>query len=78
MSYFQFVIKYVCVCVCVYTHVYIYGLSRWLILVVKSLTANAGDMDWFWGQEDPLKEEMSTYSIIFAWRIQWTEEQGRL
>ena len=30
----------------------------------------------FLGQEDLLKEEMATYSSIFAWRIQWTEEPG--
>ena len=30
------------------------------------------------GQEDPLEEEMATYSSILAWRIPWTEEPGRL
>ena len=30
------------------------------------------------GQEDPLQEEMATHSSIFAWRIPWTEEVGRL
>ena len=29
-------------------------------------------------QEDPLEEEMATYSSIRAWRIPWTEEAGRL
>ena len=29
-------------------------------------------------QEDPLEEEMATYSSILAWRIQWTEEPGGL
>ena len=28
--------------------------------------------------EDPLEEEMATYSSILAWRILWTEETGRL
>ena len=28
--------------------------------------------------EDPLEEEMATYSSIFARRIPWTEEPGRL
>ena len=28
------------------------------------------------GQEDPLEEEMATYSSILAWRISWTEEPG--
>ena len=30
------------------------------------------------GQEDPLKEDMVTYSSILAWRIPWTEEPGGL
>ena len=30
------------------------------------------------GQEDPLEEEMASQSSIFAWRIPWTEEPGRL
>ena len=30
------------------------------------------------GQEDPLEEEMATYSSILAWKIPWTEETGRL
>ena len=29
------------------------------------------------GQED-LEKEMATYSSIFAWKIPWTEEPGRL
>ena len=32
----------------------------------------------FLGQEDPLEKEMATHSSIFAWRIPWTEEPGRL
>ena len=31
-----------------------------------------------WGQEDPLEEGLATYSSIFAWRILWTEDRGRL
>jgi len=30
------------------------------------------------GQEDPLEKEMTTHSSIFASRIPWTEETGRL
>ena len=30
------------------------------------------------GWEDPLEKGMATHSNIFAWRIQWTEEPGRL
>ena len=31
---------------------------------------------WFWslGQEDPMKKEMATHSIILAWETLWTEE----
>ena len=28
--------------------------------------------------EDPLKKGMATLSSIFAWRILWTEDPGRL
>ena len=30
------------------------------------------------GQEDPLKEGMTTHSGILSWRIQWTEDPGSL
>ena len=30
------------------------------------------------GQEDPLEEEMATYSSILDWRILWTEESDGL
>ena len=30
------------------------------------------------GWEDPLEEEMATYSSILAWEIPWTEEPGGL
>ena len=30
------------------------------------------------GQEDPPEKEMATHSSIFAWKIPWTEEPGRL
>ena len=30
------------------------------------------------GWEDPLEKEMATHSTILAWRIQWTEDPGRL
>ena len=28
--------------------------------------------------EDPLEKEMTTHSIILAWKIPWTEEPHRL
>ena len=30
------------------------------------------------GQEDLLEEEIAIHSSIFAWRIPWAEEPGRL
>ena len=30
------------------------------------------------GWEDPLEEGMATHLNIFAWKIPWTEEPGRL
>ena len=33
---------------------------------------------WSQGWEDPLEEGMASHSSILAWRIQWTEEPGRL
>ena len=33
---------------------------------------------WSLHQEDPLEKEMATHSSILPWRIQWTEEPGRL
>ena len=29
-------------------------------------------------QEDPLEEEVATYSSILVWEIPWTEEPGGL
>ena len=48
------------------------GLLWWLS--GKESACNAGDL----GQEDPLEEEMATYSSILAWEIPWTEEPGGL
>ena len=45
--------------------------------MVKNLPANAGDVRYA-GWEDPLEKEMATPSSIFAWKIPWTEEPGRL
>ena len=52
-----------------------------LVLVVKNLPVNTGDLrdvgsvlDW----EDPLEKQMATHSSILAWKISWTEEYGRL
>ena len=43
--------------------------------------ANEGDIEMrvpSLGKENPLEEDMATYSSILAWRIVWTEEAGRL
>ena len=45
--------------------------------VIKKLPADAGVQETqvpSLGQEDPLEEEMATYSSILAWKIPWTEE----
>ena len=52
-----------------------------MVIVVKNPVANAGDTreeGSILGQEDPLEEGMPTHSSIFAWKIPWTEEPGRL
>ena len=46
-------------------------------LVVKNLSANAGDVRDT-DSEDPLEEGMATHSSILVWRISWTEEPGGL
>jgi len=46
--------------------------------VGKESACNAGDSGLILGREDPLEKEMATHSSIFAWRIPWTEEHGRL
>ena len=52
-----------------------------VVLVVKKLPANAGDIrdtGLILDREDALEEVMATYSSIVAWRIPWTKEPGRL
>ena len=45
---------------------------------VQNLPAVQETQVRFLGQEDPLEKEMAIHSNIFAWRIPWTEEPGRL
>ena len=40
-----------------------------VVLVVKNLPANAGDLGSIPGWEDPWEKEMANYSSILAWRI---------
>ena len=49
--------------------------------VVKNLPANAGntrDVGSIPESGRSLEEEMATHSSILAWKIQWTEEPGKL
>ena len=46
--------------------------------MVKNLPAVQETQVQSLGMEDPLEKEMATHSSIFAWRIPWTEEPGRL
>ena len=53
--------------------------------MLKNLPANAGDTRdvsipgvCSLGGEDLMEEEMATHSSILAWKIQWTEEPGKL
>ena len=46
--------------------------------MVKSLPALQETCLRSLGREDPLENEMATYSSILAWKIPWTEEPGRL
>ena len=48
----------------------------------KESACNAGDLREIWVQfldwEDPLEKEMAIHSKTHSWKIQWTEEPGRL
>ena len=55
-----------------HTHIYMVALS------VESLPAMQETRVQSLGKEDPLEKGMATHSSIFAWRIPWTEELGRL
>ena len=46
--------------------------------VIKTLLATQVRWVQTLGQEDPLEEEMATYSSILAWEIPWTEEPSGL
>ena len=44
----------------------------------KEFACNTGDPGSFLGQENPLGKRMTTHSSIFAWRILWKQESGRV
>ena len=58
------------------------GRPIWIMFgfpcVVKNLPAMQETRFNPWVQEDPLEKGMTTPSSIFAWRMPWTEEPGRL
>ena len=50
-------------------------------VVKENPPATAGDAETqvrFLGREDPLEEEMATYSSSLAWEMPWTEEPSEL
>ena len=56
-----------------------FGLPWWLSSKESACSAgDMGDVVRSLGLEDPLEEEMATYSNTLAWKIPWTEEPGRL
>ena len=62
-------------------NLFTFTFPLWAFLVdqmVKNLPVTpetqVKSLDW----EDPLKNEMATYSIILAWRMPWPEEPGGL
>ena len=50
--------------------------------LVAQMVKNPPAMQEAWvrslGQEDSLEKDIATHSSVFAWRIPWTEEPGRL
>ena len=58
----------VCVCVCVCTG------HKESTCQCRTQKEQVWSLDW----EYPLEKEMSIHSSIFAWKIPWTEEPGRL
>ena len=69
--------EFICVCACVW--------ASQVVLVVRNPSAYEGDIRdeglilfKGLGCEDLLEEGMTTHSSMLAWRIQCTEEPGRL
>ena len=70
-----------CTCLHIFMHKYIDTWASQLVLALKNLPANVGDIrDTVLSlcQYDPLEKEMTTHSSVLAWRIPWTEEPGGL
>ena len=63
----------------VLTDVLIHNIWAFLVAqTVMNLPAMQETQVQFLEQEDPRENGMATCSSIPAWRIQWTEEPGRL
>ena len=54
------------------------NMASFIAQLVKNLPAMQETWVQSLGWEDPLEKEMASHSSIFAWRIPWTEEPGRL
>ena len=79
--YFVYECLYLSYISCLWLIWFIYSYYVWVSLVaqtMKSLPAMKKTWVRALGWEDPLDNEMSTYSSILAWRIPWTEEPGGL
>ena len=64
-----------------YVLIYVLIYNIWAFLVaqtVKNLPAMQESGVRILGWEDPQEKGMATCSSIPAWRIEWTEEPGRL
>ena len=72
------IFHYVCVCVCVYIYIiYIFpsgASSKEPTCQCRRHRRGRFDTEW----KDPLEEDMTTHSSIFAWIIPWAEKSGRL
>ena len=55
-----------------------FGGLHWWLSDIKNPPAHAGDAGSIPGSGSSYEKEMTTNSIILAWRIPWTEEPGRL
>ena len=64
----------------IYSNRYKCHWASQVVLVVKNLLDNAGDVrdtEFIpWIREDPFEKGMETQSSILAWRIPWTESPG--
>ena len=73
---------YINLCIYIYLFVYVdYMWASQVVLVVKNLSANAGDVrdtGMVPGSGKCPEKGMAIHLSILAWRIPWIEEPGRL